>query len=64
MIRTAMRISFEEAVRGTSRTVDLSQLGMAGMPIKTVELNVPPGGRLAGLPCCAALRCVPVMCRV
>ena len=45
MIRTAMRISFEEAVRGTSRTVDLSQLGMVGMPSKTVELNVPPGGR-------------------
>lgn len=42
-IRTAMRISFDEAVRGTTKTVDLSQLGIPGLGRKTVELNVPAG---------------------
>ncbi|KAL4423858.1 hypothetical protein ABPG75_001159 [Micractinium tetrahymenae] len=43
ILRTAMRVSFEEAVKGTSKLVDLSSLGIPGLGKKTVEVNIPPG---------------------
>lgn len=45
IVRTALRVSFEEAVRGTSKVVDLSSLGIPGIGSKTVEINIPAGGR-------------------
>jgi hypothetical protein len=48
MLRTAMRISFTDAVKGATKTVDLSSLGIPGMARKTVELAIPAGAR-----CCA-----------
>lgn len=42
--QTAMMISFEDAVKGTTQTVDLSSLGIPGLgKKKTVELNIPAG---------------------
>ncbi|KAL4446217.1 hypothetical protein ABPG77_003024 [Micractinium sp. CCAP 211/92] len=43
VVRTAMRVSFEEAVSGTSKLVDLSQLGIPGIGSKAVEINIPAG---------------------
>lgn len=44
IVRTAMRVSFEEAVKGTSKMVDLSSLGIPGIGKKTVEIIIPAGG--------------------
>ncbi|KAI3432814.1 hypothetical protein D9Q98_010397 [Chlorella vulgaris] len=42
--QTAMMISFEDAVKGTTQTVDLSSLGIPGLgKKKTVELDIPAG---------------------
>ena len=41
MARTQLRISFEDAIKGGSRRLDLGALGVPGG--KTVEVQIPPG---------------------
>lgn len=45
-----LKISFEDAVKGKSQamTVDLSSLGIPGVPRKTVEVKFPPGESSVG----------------
>eukprot|EP00887_Chlorella_sp_A99_P006827 scaffold2.g6827.t1 len=42
MVQTRLAVSFEEAVRGTRKVLNLSALGLRGG--KKVEVDVPPGG--------------------
>ena len=44
MVRAALRISFQDSVKGTTQAIDLSSLGISGAAKKTVELNIPAGG--------------------
>ena len=42
-IQAGITISFEEAIKGTSRLVDPSSLGIRGTPTKPVEIKIPAG---------------------
>jgi molecular chaperone DnaJ len=42
-IQAGITISFEEAIKGTSRLVDPSSLGIRGTPSKPVEIKIPAG---------------------
>lgn len=42
-IQAGMTITFDEAVKGTTRRVDLSALGIRGLPHDSVEVNIPAG---------------------
>lgn len=42
-VRAAVTISFDEAMRGTTRSVDLSSIGVPSSSDSRVEINIPPG---------------------
>jgi len=42
-IQAGITISFEEAIKGTSRLVDPSSIGIKGTPSKPVEIKIPAG---------------------
>lgn len=42
-VRAAVTISFDEAMRGTTRSVDLSSIGVPSSSDSRVDINIPPG---------------------
>lgn len=42
-VQTAMTLSFEEAVKGATKFVDLSSLGIPGLDAQRVEVTIPAG---------------------
>lgn len=42
-VQAGITISFDEAIRGTTRTIDLSSMGLRGKGFSNVEVNIPPG---------------------
>ena len=42
-MQAGITISFDEAIRGTTRTIDLSSMGLRGKGFSNVEVNIPPG---------------------